>query len=90
MIERKQEIFKYGVEVFAKGMCRRDRDAYIAGMVHENGYVAAAKQFFKKSAYLTPEDRDNLFEKDIVPPWMVEIFLEVEQQLFGMTLYDKQ
>lgn len=90
MIEHKEKLFKQGIGIFAVHFAQRDQRAYIQGMVHENGYVAAAKKFYEHSAYLNKEDRDNLYNHNIVPAWMTKVILEVEQQLFGQTFWDKQ
>lgn len=90
MIEHKKEIFAQGIQIFAGHFCQRDQRAYIAGMVHENGYIQAAKKFYEHSGYLTVEDRDALYNHNVVPEWMTKVIMEVEQQLFGQTIWDKQ
>jgi len=90
MIERKGSIFRAGLELFLFQYCGSNRDAYIEGMVHGDGYRHEAEQFYKYSGYLTMEDARNLRDYQIIPPWMVEVILSFERDVFGASMYDKR
>jgi hypothetical protein len=90
MIERKQEVFAFGIQIFIDQVCGRDQLNYTNGMVHQDGYRFACKEFYKNSGYLTKEDRDELFNNGVVPDWMKDIFMQVERKNFGISIWDKQ
>lgn len=89
MIENKRNIFHHGIMIFAVMVARSDQAAYTSGMAHRGGYDAAAKKFYEVFGYLTKDERDELYNNGTIPVWMQEVFTEVEQTVFGTTLWDK-
>lgn len=92
MIENKKQIFFQGVMVFAVMVCRSDQAAYTEGMVHRDGYMAAARKFYEHFGYMTAKETRDLFSTStpVWPEWMVEAFLEVERRVFNTTIWDKK
>ena len=90
MIEQKKKFFELGMQIFTDQVCGRNQLHYTKAMVHMDGYRKAAEKFYEASGYLTTEERTELYDNGIVPSWMTEIFMQVEQRNFNITLWDKQ
>ncbi|USV41005.1 hypothetical protein [Xanthomonas phage BUDD] len=90
MIEHKQDIFFKGVMIFAVLVCQSDQAAYTDGMVHRDGYMAAARKFYEHSGYMTAKETRELFGSStpVWPEWMVEVFKEVEHRVFDTNIWD--
>ena len=84
----KTAAFKYGVEVFINHYCGRDRDTYIHLMHNgpEDGYVVAVRQYYRWSGGLKVDERDELFQNNVIPAPAAQAFKELELQYFGSDL----
>ena len=87
---QKKEMFRLGVGIFAQQHCQGDQGLYTTAMVHRDGYIQAAKKFYETSGYLKKREREALYNKNVLPDWMKDCFMQVEQQLFNQTIWDKQ
>jgi len=79
-LAEKKQLFMWGLQIFVQRVCLGDGNRYTDIMSSNGGYRECCKQFYLKSGRLTAKDR-------VVPDWMKDCFMRVEQQFFGAPLF---
>lgn len=85
-MSRKAEEFYQGIEFFIIEVCRRSRDNYTLLMHGHEGYVIAAKKYYEVSGRMRKEERDPLFDNDILPQFVIDVYRDLELKHFNIDL----